>query len=180
MVFQFIGAIVAGFTLLWIKLGDIPVMAPTATPPTCTYNDSGALVECKTHEFGNWFRAIFQETVGSFCFVFFYISQTESKTVISSIETIHCFVLSASYIAARTIVCGNATRISTYPAILNPSFAIGIQIASWFTDFGEALKWIWLYPVMPFAGAVLAIVFFEFVYKKTQTIIQHNKNDDKE
>lgn len=82
--------------------------------------------------------------------------------------------------AARTIVCGNLPGISTYPAILNPSFAIGIQISSWFNDLGEALKWIWLYPVMPFAGAILAIVFFEFVYRKTQTIIQHNRNDEGE
>jgi hypothetical protein len=56
----------------------------------------------------NTFRAMIQEPLGAFCFVFFFLSQTDQKTVISSIETIHCFVLAAAYIAARSIVCGNA------------------------------------------------------------------------
>merc|ERR1712216_795970 len=106
MAFQCLGALLAGFTALWICT-DVGIASPMGP--------------------NNWFRAIFQEVVGTFCFVFFFLSQTDAKTVISEIETIHCFVLSASYIAARTIVCGNGSgEISTYGAMLNPSFAVGI------------------------------------------------------
>jgi glycerol uptake facilitator-like aquaporin len=30
-----------------------------------------------------------------------------------------------------------------------------------------AWKWVWLYPVIPFNGAILGILFFEFAYKKS-------------
>lgn len=124
--------------------------------------------------------------------VFFFLSQTESKTVISEIETIHCFVLASAYTAARSIVCGNlggAANVSTYGAVINPAFAIGINISSWLncpnydddpdsSCIGEALKWIWFYPILPFGGSVIAVIFFEFVYKKTQTVIKNNKEDD--
>lgn len=104
MAFQCAGALLAGFTCIWI-INGVPV-AETAP------------------DF--WFRAMYQEIAGSFFFVFFFLSQTESKMVISEIETIHCFVLSASYMAARSIVCGNVGGISTYGAMINPSFAVGI------------------------------------------------------
>ena len=167
MAFQCLGALAAGFTCLWI-LGGVGIAAPG---PTSGIDSNGVPY---IHAHGMWFRAMYQEMAGTFCLVFFFISQTESKTVISQIETIHCFVLSASYMAARCIVCGASPGVSTYGAMLNPAFAIGIQISSWFGvagDIGEALKWIWLYPVLPLGGAILAIIFFEFVYRKTQTII---------
>lgn len=151
MVFQCAGSLLAGFTAIWLR-GTVVVAEPINI----------------VNGQNDWLRAIVQEIVGTFCFAFFYLSQTEAKTVISEIETIQCLVLSASYIAARSIVCGNAYgAISTYGAMLNPSFAIGIQITSWFNNLGEALKFIWLYPVLPFAGSIAALFFFEFVYKKT-------------
>jgi glycerol uptake facilitator-like aquaporin len=57
--------------------------------------------------------------------------------------------------------------VSTYGACLNPAIALGIFLTSLFFTPGKALKWIWLYPVMPFAGAILAVIFYELVYKKT-------------
>lgn len=32
---------------------------------------------------------------------------------------------------------------------------------------------------MPLGGAICALFFFEFVYKKTQTVIKHNREDEK-
>lgn len=84
---QIAGAVGAGLLGLWVlEPHGTPALVPTA---------------------GNVFRSTMAEWIGSFCFVFFFLSQTEEKTVISSIETIHCFVLAASYIAARSIVRGN-------------------------------------------------------------------------
>jgi glycerol uptake facilitator-like aquaporin len=56
------------------------------------------------------FPAMMAELLGTFCYTFFFLSQTEEKTVISQIETIHCFVLAAAFIAARTIVAGNGDK----------------------------------------------------------------------
>jgi len=45
----------------------------------------------------------------------------------------------------------------------------------------EAFFTIWLYPVMPFVGSVLALLFFEFVYKKTTETLERDnlvENDD--
>lgn len=33
-------------------------------------------------------------------------------------------------------------------------------------SFGSSFKWIWLYPLLPFLGAFLALIFYEFVFKK--------------
>ena len=118
------------------------------------------------------------ELLGTFCYVFFYLSQTEEKTVISQIETIHCFVLAAAFIAARTIVAGNSKEWSGFGTIMNPAIAIGIFFASWFNDIGNAFKFVWLYPVFPLMGAVAAIFFFEFVYKKTQQMLSEHEGGE--
>ena len=34
-----------------------------------------------------------------------------------------------------------------------------------------------MYPTLPFAGALLAVIFYELIYKKTQRILQ-NVNED--
>jgi len=118
------------------------------------------------------------EWIGSFCFVFFFLSQTEEKTVISSIETIHCFVLAASYIAARSVVRGNELAFTNYGACLNPAIAIGIFFASWFNNFGKAWEFVWLFPCFPFLGSVCAVFFFEFIYKKTQVMLNEHEAEE--
>lgn len=134
------------------------------------------------------------EWIGSFCFVFFFLSQTEEKTVISSIETVHCFVLAASYIAARSVVRGNQIGVSfvkggnetyditagftNYGACLNPAIAIGIFFASWFNSFGSAWEFVWLFPCFPFLGCVCAVFFFEFIYKKTQVMLNEHADEE--
>lgn len=51
------------------------------------------------------------------------------------------------------------------------------------TGKGEELKWIWLYIFLPFAGSILALVFHEFIFKKSQEGIDEiersqSRNDD--
>ena len=38
----------------------------------------------------------------------------------------------------------------------------------------NAFRELWLYPLMPFAGSVLALLFFELVYKKTTEALEHD------
>ena len=67
-------------------------------------------------------------------------------------------------------------QISTFGACLNPAIALGLLFAAVFNgDYGwNAFNTLWLYPVMPFAGSVLALLFFEFVYKKTTETLEHD------
>lgn len=53
--------------------------------------------------------------------------------------------------------------------------ALGIMMSSIWTDGWSAIEDIWIYPVMPFVGSLLALVFFEFVYKKTQEALDHDE-----
>ena len=64
-----------------------------------------------------------------------------------------------------------------YGGICNPAIAFGIYMGSVVVDnqAGPASKWLWLYPVMPFAGSVLALMFFELVYRKTTEVISEAK-----
>jgi len=50
---------------------------------------------------------------------------------------------------------------------MNPAIALAMFIIGLFEDFETAMKWVWLYPVCPFIGSIFAILFFEFVYKKS-------------
>ena len=69
----------------------------------------------------------------------------------------------------------NYQAISTFGAVLNPAIALGLVFGSLVN--GGSLRALWsllIYPVMPLAGAVVALLFFEYVYKKTQSTIEGN------
>jgi hypothetical protein len=38
-------------------------------------------------------------------------------------------------------------------------------------SWAEAFKYAWLYPLFPFVGTFFAILFYEYVYKKAETLI---------
>lgn len=105
------------------------------------------------------------EALGSFIVVFFYISQTEEKTVFSQEKVITCFIIAASYISARSMCAANAVTKSG--SVLNPAIAIGTILTMLFSGDVEGIKWIWLYGAFPLLGAIVAVIFHEFVFKKT-------------
>jgi glycerol uptake facilitator-like aquaporin len=109
-------------------------------------------------------------------FVIFFKLCTDETLYFSKEQAINCLIIAASYIASRDFFGGGYVNhiypvvtfgVSTYGACLNPAIALGIFLTSLFFHPGAALKWVWLYPVLPFAGAILAVIFYELVYKKT-------------
>ena len=124
-----------------------------------------------------WFSALMQETLGTFVFVIFYKIVTDDRLYFSKETAINCFIISSSYVASRSIVAGS-DDISTFGACLNPAFAIGIALVSLISDPGATFAWFWIYWFMPFLGSLLAIVFYRFVYLKTQLMIE--KDGEKE
>ena len=66
--------------------------------------------------------SIIAEPLGTFFVAFFYLTQTEAKTVFSKEKAINCFIIAASYVGARAMLAGTENTISG--AVLNP--AIGL------------------------------------------------------
>ena len=61
---------------------------------------------------------------------------------------------------------GASLLLGSFGTLANPAFAIGL----WFTNItsseGAAYTTLWLYPVQPFVGAILALIFYELVFNK--------------
>ena len=56
---------------------------------------------------------------------------------------------------------------------MNPAIALGIALSGFLGDGWDSWKAIYLYPTVPFGGAVLAVIFYEFIYKKTIEALSH-------
>ena len=120
-------------------------------------------------------------------FVIFFKLCTDETLYFSKEQAINCFIIASSYIASRAFFGGDfvnhtnglsTSGVTNYGACLNPAIALGIFLTSIFFSPASSLKWIWLYPAMPFAGAVLAVLFYELVYKKTQIMLNaHNEEE---
>ena len=134
------------------------------------------------------FAAMWQETFGTMIFVIFFKLCTDETLYFSKEQAINCFIIASSYIASRAYFGGNnirnlqnglgSTYITNYGACLNPAIALGIFLTSIFFSPGDSLKWVWLYPVMPFAGAIFAVIFYELVYKKTQMMLNAHSDGE--
>lgn len=77
-----------------------------------------------------FFQAIVTEILGTFILVFFYLTQTEEKTLFSKEKSITCFIIASSYIGARAMCAGNHITLSG--AVLNPGIAIGTSFTQLF------------------------------------------------
>ncbi len=106
--------------------------------------------------------------------MFLYLTQTEEKTKFSKDPAIAAFVIACAYVAARAMTTGPNNGGSP----LNPSIGVATNIVMSFKAGGDSLKWIWIYGLFPFAGAVLALVFHELVYKKTHDVIQEEEEHE--
>lgn len=124
------------------------------------------------------FPAIMQEMCGTFILVFFYLMQSDQSQHFSKEPAINCFIISSSYIAARAIFDGGSVKVSNYGACLNPAVSMGITLAALVTKGANSLKFVWIYPTMPFAGSLLAFLFYELVYKKTQKMLRADMEHD--
>lgn len=116
------------------------------------------------------------EAIGSFLVVFFYLTQTESKTVFSQEKAINCFIIASSYVGARAMM--NGKMITKCGAVLNPAIGLGTSFTMLFDKGADEFKWVWIYALLPFGGAILAVLFHEFVFKKTQEVLQEEEEED--
>jgi glycerol uptake facilitator-like aquaporin len=102
---------------------------------------------------------------------------TDERLYFSKENAINCFIIASAYCAAREIVNGvnvssnYMVAVSSMGACLNPAIAVGVTLASIIVNPGESLKWFWLYWGCPMIGSVVCIIFYRFIYLKTQLMI---------
>ena len=135
----------------------------------------------------NAWYSICQEIIGTFIFVLLYKIVTDERLHFSKENSINMFVIAAIYQSARQMVNGTITYTinpitgvsegtGTYGACLNPAIAVGISLFSMFKWAGQTFSWFWIYWLLPFAGSFLALLFYRFVYVKTQNMVASSHN----
>ena len=63
-------------------------------------------------------------------------------------------------------------------AVLNPAIALGTSFTMLFDKGAQAFSFVWLYTLLPFVGAILAVLFHEFVFKKSQEVLNDEGDSD--
>lgn len=112
------------------------------------------------------FQAAIGETFGSFLYIFCFVTQTEKQTRFSNDPAIWSLIISAAY---GSCVSYNLPR---HGGSINPAYGFAVQMTMLMDYGGHYLKYIWIYVVFPFVGGLLALAFYEFVYKKTQEYVE--------
>ena len=158
-----------------------------------------------TYKYKN-FPAFLSEMIGTFMFVFLFMLCTDKKTQFSEDKVINCFIMASAYVAARLLAGGamvtarytgyseanpeiiqistNSTddpifkqvqprlNVKRLGPLLNPALALGQMILS------ADLNFIMQYLLMPFAGAILALVFYELVFVKSQEYLNAEEEEE--
>lgn len=110
-------------------------------------------------------QAIVIEALATFLFTLIFIIQSDSKTRLSKDSALNLLYTSIAF--------GSCVLLA-YPisgGCLNPAIGVSINIVN-AIDKGEAtaIEFIYLYAGVPFGGALLAILFYEKVYKTIQVL----------
>jgi TRAP-type C4-dicarboxylate transport system permease small subunit len=108
--------------------------------------------------------------------------------VFSKEKAIQCFIIAASYIGARSMVVGSftpsdvddlpTTMLTASGPCLNPAIALASILINLISSNATPLANIWLYCGIPFGGAIVAILFYEFVFKKTQEVLEESQTEE--
>lgn len=114
------------------------------------------------------------EVLGSFFLAFLYLTQTEEKTKVSKDPAITTLIIAASYVAALTMVSG---PFQVLPC-LNPAIGFGASMQQAYNSESDGWQTAYVFLLMPFAGSVIAVIFFEFVYKKVFEAITESEEVD--
>jgi glycerol uptake facilitator-like aquaporin len=117
--------------------------------------------------------AIVAEVLGTMVLTFLYLSQTEESTKVTQDPALSTLIISACYTGAVLMACPpNASQ----KAVLNPAIGFGACVVSLLQGNADSMKWFWIYLCMPFCGALLAVLFHEFIYKRAYLDIQNTEN----
>jgi glycerol uptake facilitator-like aquaporin len=160
----------------YVSLSNSGNIYPGCTWSTTSTNDVTKMSTFECSYSGFVFGAIIAETIGAFFVAFFYLSQTETHTYFSKEKAINCFIIASSYVGCRAML--NGKTVTQSGAVLNPAIAIGTNFAMLFDKDGTMFQYVWIYALFPLAGSILAVIFHEFVFKKTQEVLHDDEGSD--
>jgi len=126
------------------------------------------------------------EMFGAFILVLVYLTQTEENYKLSQDAAITLLIISASYVVGMALSNPTAFVTSIYDLYhvgwsqspLNPAIALAEISFTTFNGMISDMKWAWIYLTFSWLGSLLAVLCFEFVFKKAQNAVQ--KHDEEE
>lgn len=113
-------------------------------------------------EDGDIIQQVIVEILGSFFFVFMYLSSTEEKTKFTKDAAVQTIILAGSYLAAMLVAGTKLKVLGASP--VNPAIAFWIII---FNANSDIWKSFWIFCFMSLVGSMLSLFFFKCVYQKT-------------
>ena len=92
----------------------------------------------------------------------------------SSDPAITTLIISATYVAVVSFGEGSGV-ITGSP--YNPAAAFGIFMGMLFDGEIDNVPGVWIFLFFAYAGSLLAILLFEFVYKKAMSVVEERDNN---
>ena len=121
---------------------------------------------------------MFCEILGSMILIFLYLTQTEKKYELTEDSALKMMIVSAGYVFGIIIATDAPEKIYFSPR--NPAIAAAIEF-SYLTTIGDKAfqaNWAYVQCTFPYIGALLAVVLYEFGYKRSVDIIEEVNMDD--
>ena len=118
-------------------------------------------------------QTIILEILGSFFLVFMYLTSTEEKTKFTKDAAVQTIILAGSYLGAMLIAGVKLDKLDASP--VNPAIAIAFVF---FNPTGAAFGSLLIFGTMSLVGSVLALIFFRYVYQKTQETMEDMEEEE--
>jgi glycerol uptake facilitator-like aquaporin len=96
-----------------------------------------------------------------------YLSSTEEKTKFTQDAAVQTIILAGAYLGAMLLAGAKVSMLGASP--VNPAIAMNILI---FNSTGDNWKTIFIFMLGPIGGSLLSLIFFRFVYQKTQDAME--------
>jgi aquaporin PIP len=109
------------------------------------------------------------ETLGTFTFITFILIQAHPDTTFTPDAqplTTYCLVALALYISRGYTTHSGGTQHLNHKGCINPGMAVSLSaFHSYITGVGQ-MNHLWIWVLGPFAGAAMASIFYEGIFKK--------------
>ena len=124
-----------------------------------------------------------QQSLGSFLLVFVYLTQTEQGYKLSQDPAITTMIISGCYVIGMYIGFTLSLPMMVVSS-LNPAVSLGMIVAVVFKPgYGiqnSGMSWAWIYLVFPWVGSIIAVIVYEFLFKKAQDVVEEHEEVDAE
>lgn len=121
-------------------------------------------------------QCMVSEMLGSFILVLVYLTQTEEKYKLSTDAAITLMIISGAYVIGMAL--SNPLFSDWTQSPLNPAIALAMMTMTTFSGNIGDMNWAWIFLVFSWLGSLLAVLCFEFIFKKAFNAVE--KGDEEE